>query len=192
MSSRWPRRWRRRSSCRSTSWSKARLEKVFERIEKEWGQLDFLLHSIAFSPKDALHGRVVDVDREGFLKTMEVSCWSFIRMAHLAEPLMKNGGTHVHHDLLRQPDGREELQHHGRREGGAGGCGALYRGRTRSEGHSRPRHLARPAGDARGVGHSRIRRADGQGAVARRRRAAWSASTMSGWRPRSLRSTAPS
>ena len=68
-------------------------EEVFERIEKEWGQLDFLLHSIAFSPKEALHGRVVDVDREGFLKTMDVSCWSFMRMAHLAEPLMKNGGT---------------------------------------------------------------------------------------------------
>ena len=68
-------------------------EKVFERIEKEWGQLDFLLHSIAFSPKGALHGRVVDVDREGFQKTMDVSCWSFMRMAHLAEPLMKRGGT---------------------------------------------------------------------------------------------------
>jgi enoyl-[acyl-carrier protein] reductase I len=68
-------------------------EQVFERIEKEWGQLDFLLHSIAFSPKEALHGRVVDVSRDGFLKTMDVSCWSFMRMAHLAEPLMKNGGT---------------------------------------------------------------------------------------------------
>ena len=68
-------------------------EQVFERIAKEWGQLDFLLHSIAFSPKEALHGRVVDVDRDGFLKTMDVSCWSFMRMAHLAEPLMKNGGT---------------------------------------------------------------------------------------------------
>ena len=68
-------------------------EQVFERITKEWGQLDFLLHSIAFSPKEALHGRVVDVDRDGFLKTMDVSCWSFLRMAHLAEPLMKNGGT---------------------------------------------------------------------------------------------------
>ena len=66
---------------------------MFERIQKEWGQLDFLLHSIAFSPKEALHGRVVDVDRDGFLKTMDVSCWSFMRMAHLAEPLMKNGGT---------------------------------------------------------------------------------------------------
>ena len=68
-------------------------EQVFERIEKEWGRLDFMLHSIAFSPKEALHGRVVDVGRDGFLKTMDVSCWSFMRMAHLAEPLMKNGGT---------------------------------------------------------------------------------------------------
>jgi enoyl-[acyl-carrier protein] reductase I len=68
-------------------------EAVFERIEKEWGRLDFLVHSIAFSPKDALCGRVVDVSRDGFLATMDVSCWSFIRMAHLAEPLMKDGGT---------------------------------------------------------------------------------------------------
>ena len=68
-------------------------EAVFERIGKEWGQLDFLVHSIAFSPREALHGRVIDVGRDGFLATMDVSCWSFIRMAHLAEPLMKNGGT---------------------------------------------------------------------------------------------------
>jgi enoyl-[acyl-carrier protein] reductase I len=68
-------------------------EAVFERIAKEWGQLDFVVHSIAFSPREALHGRVIDVGRDGFLKTMDVSCWSFIRMAHLAEPLMKNGGT---------------------------------------------------------------------------------------------------
>ena len=69
------------------------MERVFEHIREKWGQLDFLLHSIAFSPKDALHGRVVDVERDGFLKTMEISCWSFLRMAHLAEPLMKRGGT---------------------------------------------------------------------------------------------------
>jgi enoyl-[acyl-carrier protein] reductase I len=69
------------------------MEAVFDRIEKEWGELDFVVHSIAFSPKEALQGRVVDVQREGFLTTMDVSCWSFIRMAHLAEPLMKNGGT---------------------------------------------------------------------------------------------------
>jgi enoyl-[acyl-carrier protein] reductase I len=69
------------------------MEAVFERIKKDWGRLDFLVHSIAFSPKDTLGGRVVDVPRDGFLATMDVSCWTFIRMAHLAEPLMKKGGT---------------------------------------------------------------------------------------------------
>ncbi len=68
-------------------------EAVFERIKKDWGRLDILVHSIAFSPKEALHGRVVDVPQAGFLTTMDVSCWSFMRMAHLAEPLMTNGGT---------------------------------------------------------------------------------------------------
>jgi enoyl-[acyl-carrier protein] reductase I len=69
------------------------LEAVFDRIRETWGELDFLIHSIAFSPKDTLQGRVTDAPREGFLATMDVSCWSFIRMGHLAEPLMKNGGT---------------------------------------------------------------------------------------------------
>ena len=74
------------------------MEAVFERIAKDWGKLDFVVHSIAFSPKDALQGRVVDVSREGFLTTMDVSCWSFIRMAHLAEPLMKQGRDALHDD----------------------------------------------------------------------------------------------
>src|SRR5215470_8639411 len=46
------------------------MEAVFKKIEKEWGELDFVVHSIAFSPKDALDGRVTDVTREGFLTTM--------------------------------------------------------------------------------------------------------------------------
>lgn len=69
------------------------LEAVFEKIEQEWGELDFVLHSIAFAPRDDLHGRVVDCSSEGFLMAMDVSCHSFIRMAKLAEPLMKNGGS---------------------------------------------------------------------------------------------------
>ncbi|BCH28420.1 enoyl-[acyl-carrier-protein] reductase [NADH] [Mesorhizobium sp. L-8-10] len=69
------------------------IEAVFDRISETWGELDFLVHSIAFSPRDTLQGRVTDVPRDGFLTTMDVSCWSFIRMGHLAEPLMKNGGT---------------------------------------------------------------------------------------------------
>jgi enoyl-[acyl-carrier protein] reductase I len=73
--------------------AKGQMEAVFERIGKEWGKLDFVVHSIAFSPKEALQGRVVDVSRDDFLATMDVSCWTFIRMAHLAEPLMRKGGT---------------------------------------------------------------------------------------------------
>ena len=69
------------------------MEAVFDRIAQDWGKLDFVVHSIAFSPKDTLHGRVTDAPRDGFLKTMDVSCWSFLRMAHLSEPLMQDGGT---------------------------------------------------------------------------------------------------
>lgn len=68
------------------------LEAVFERIEQEWGSLDFVLHSIAYAPKEDLHGRVVDCSAAGFAMAMDVSCHSFIRAARLAEPLMKQGG----------------------------------------------------------------------------------------------------
>ncbi len=68
------------------------LEALFDRVSSEWGGLDFLLHSIAFAPKEDLHGRVVDCSAEGFAMAMDVSCHSFLRMARLAEPLMTNGG----------------------------------------------------------------------------------------------------
>ena len=69
------------------------MEAVFEEIERRWGRLDFALHSIAFAPKEDLHGRLVDCSRDGFLLAMDVSCHSFIRMARLAEPLMTDGGA---------------------------------------------------------------------------------------------------
>jgi enoyl-[acyl-carrier protein] reductase I len=69
------------------------MEAVFESIAKTWGRLDFVVHSMAFAPKEDLHGRVVDCSRDGFLLAMDVSCHSFIRMARLAEPLMTKGGT---------------------------------------------------------------------------------------------------
>jgi enoyl-[acyl-carrier protein] reductase I len=68
------------------------LEAVFERLQAEWGRLDFLLHAIAFAPADDLHGRVVDCSAAGFGLAMDVSCHSFLRMARLAEPLMTAGG----------------------------------------------------------------------------------------------------
>jgi len=69
------------------------LEAIFAQIEKQWGKLDICVHSVAFAPKEDLHGPVVDCSKQGFLTAMEISCWSFIRMAKLAEPLMKDGGT---------------------------------------------------------------------------------------------------
>jgi enoyl-[acyl-carrier protein] reductase I len=69
------------------------LEAVFDRIRRDWGRLDFVLHSIAFAPRDDLQGRVVDCSKAGFLLAMEISCWSFIRMAKLAEPMMTKGGS---------------------------------------------------------------------------------------------------
>ena len=68
------------------------LEAAFEKIQQTWGRLDFLLHSIAYCPKEDLHGRVTDCSRSGFSRAMDVSVHSFIRMARLAEPLMREGG----------------------------------------------------------------------------------------------------
>lgn len=68
------------------------LEQVFEAVAKKWGRLDFLLHSIAFAPREDLHTSVVNCSAEGFALAMDVSCHSFIRMARLAAPLMTEGG----------------------------------------------------------------------------------------------------
>jgi enoyl-[acyl-carrier protein] reductase I len=69
------------------------MEALFARIEREWGSLDILVHSIAFAPKEDLQGGLLDCSAEGFAKAMDVSCHSFIRMAKLAAPLMKDGGS---------------------------------------------------------------------------------------------------
>jgi len=68
------------------------MENLFRTIRDKWGQLDFLVHSIAYMPKGDLQGRVADCSLEGFLIAMDISCHSFIRMAKLAEPLMSSGG----------------------------------------------------------------------------------------------------
>lgn len=68
------------------------LDAVFQAITEKWGSLDFLVHSIAFMPKDDLQGRVIDCSLKGFLTAMDISCHSFLRMAKLAEPLMTSGG----------------------------------------------------------------------------------------------------
>jgi enoyl-[acyl-carrier protein] reductase I len=70
----------------------SQLEAVFEAIRRQWGRLDFALHAVGHARKDDLRGRLADCTSEGFSQAMDVSVHSFIRMAHLAEPLMANGG----------------------------------------------------------------------------------------------------
>jgi len=69
------------------------IEAVFREIERNWGRLDFLLHSVAWARKNALQRRLIDCPAELFAESMLVSCHSFIRMASLAEPLMPKGGS---------------------------------------------------------------------------------------------------
>jgi enoyl-[acyl-carrier protein] reductase I len=69
------------------------LEAVFAQIEKTWGGLDVLVHSIAWAPKGDLQGGLLNCSAEGFAQAMDISCHSFVRMARLAAPLMTQGGT---------------------------------------------------------------------------------------------------
>ncbi len=69
------------------------MEAVFKAIELEWGKLDFILHSIAYCPKDDLHGPVSQCSKAGFAQAMDISVHSLIRMTRLAVPLMPDGGS---------------------------------------------------------------------------------------------------
>lgn len=69
------------------------LEALFARIEKEWGKIDILVHSIASAKKEDIKGGLLDCSADGFALAMDISVHSFIRMAKLAAPLMKDGGT---------------------------------------------------------------------------------------------------
>lgn len=68
------------------------LEALFAELA-QLGQLDILVHSIAFAPKADLQGGLLDCSLDGFLQAMDVSCHSFVRMAKLAAPLMTQGGS---------------------------------------------------------------------------------------------------
>ena len=73
----------------------ASVDAVFAALEQQWGQLDFLVHAIAFSDKNELKGRYADTTRENFSRTMLISCFSFTEIAKRAAPLMKEGGSMV-------------------------------------------------------------------------------------------------
>ncbi|MAE51358.1 MAG: enoyl-[acyl-carrier-protein] reductase FabI [Micavibrio sp.] len=71
------------------------LDQVFDRLKSEWGELDFLVHAIAYSNKDELQGRYVDTSLDNFLKTMHVSCYSFTSVMRRAKEMMNEGGSAV-------------------------------------------------------------------------------------------------
>src|SRR5215470_10233357 len=71
------------------------VDETFRNVQKEFGRLDFLIHSIAFAPREALEGEYMKVDRDGFLSALEVSAYSLTQLARAAAPLMTEGGSIV-------------------------------------------------------------------------------------------------
>lgn len=69
------------------------VDAVFERLQQEWGSIDFVVHAIAFSDRSELKGRYADTSRENFSRTMLVSCFSFTEVAKRAAAMMSNGGS---------------------------------------------------------------------------------------------------
>ena len=69
------------------------IKNVFEKINSEWGRLDFVIHGIAFSDKEELKGKYIDTTRSNFTNTMEISVYSFTEVSKFAVPLMNEGGS---------------------------------------------------------------------------------------------------
>ena len=69
------------------------IDAVFDELEKKWGKIDFIVHGIAFSDKDELKGEYLDTSRENFLRTMDISCYSFTAIAKRATPIMNEGSS---------------------------------------------------------------------------------------------------
>jgi len=71
------------------------VDETFKRMAAEFGRLDFLIHSIAFAPREALEGEYMKVERDAFLTALEISAYSLTQLARAAAPLMTEGGSIV-------------------------------------------------------------------------------------------------
>jgi len=69
------------------------LDRLFARLKKDWGRIDFVVHAIAFSDKEELKGRYVDTSKANFQRSLTISCFSFTDIARRALPLMTEGGS---------------------------------------------------------------------------------------------------
>ena len=72
---------------------KEEIVKLFENIKSHWGEIDFVVHAVAFSDKSELSGEYLNTTRENFLRSMLISCFSFTEVAKEASKVMKNGGS---------------------------------------------------------------------------------------------------
>lgn len=75
--------------------SESSIDRLFQDLKKKWGKLDFIVHAIAFSNKEELKGRYVDVTLQNFLNTMHISCYSFTAVAKRAAAMMNKGGSMI-------------------------------------------------------------------------------------------------
>ena len=73
----------------------ASMDAVFDTLADRWGKMDFVIHAIAFSDKNELQGRFADTSRENFLRSMDISCFSFVDVAKRSAALMSDGGAMV-------------------------------------------------------------------------------------------------
>jgi enoyl-[acyl-carrier protein] reductase I len=73
--------------------SEKSLDAVFAAVSRRWGRLDFVVHAIAFSDRDELKGKYIETTRANFLRTLEISCYSFTDICRRAAPLMTAGGS---------------------------------------------------------------------------------------------------
>ncbi|HYP54234.1 MAG TPA: enoyl-ACP reductase [Pyrinomonadaceae bacterium] len=71
------------------------VSETFRRVAEEFGRLDFLVHSLAFAPREALEGQFLDTSREAFLTALDISAYSLAELARAAAPLMTEGGSIV-------------------------------------------------------------------------------------------------
>ncbi|MBL0942029.1 MAG: enoyl-ACP reductase FabI [Alphaproteobacteria bacterium] len=69
------------------------VESLFQTLKDQWGTLDFVVHAIAFSDKEELKGKYLNTSRENFLRTLDISCFSFTEVCRHATGMMSEGGS---------------------------------------------------------------------------------------------------
>ena len=69
------------------------LEHTIKQITSKWDNIDFIIHAVAFSNKNELNGRYIETTKQNFIKSLNISCYSFTKIAKLTQPFMQSGGS---------------------------------------------------------------------------------------------------